>query len=119
MSNHPLNLGLRFILELAGLFAMGYWGWTQHEGLTRFVWTLGLPLGAALIWGIFRVPGDPSDAPVAVPGIIRLVYEIMYFFVAVWALNASQRQNWGLILAMVTIFHYLLSYDRISWLIKR
>ena len=33
MSAHPINLALRFILELAALYALGYWGWTQHDGL--------------------------------------------------------------------------------------
>ncbi|MCI0714312.1 MAG: YrdB family protein, partial [Chloroflexi bacterium] len=75
MSKNPLNLALRFFLELAALYAMGYWAWTQNEGLLRIVLTIGLPLVAAAMWGVFRVPGDPKDAPVAIPGWLRLVLE--------------------------------------------
>jgi hypothetical protein len=68
MANNPINLLVRFILELAGLFALGYWGWTQHTGALRILLAVGLPLLAAAIWGVFRVPGHPGNAPVAVPG---------------------------------------------------
>src|SRR5690606_19890911 len=70
MANNPLNLGLRFLLELVALFAVGYWGWTQHQGVMRFVLAIGLPALLAAAWGIFRVPGDASasgEAIVAVP----------------------------------------------------
>lgn len=32
MSQHPLNLALRFLLEIAASVAIGYWGWHQAEG---------------------------------------------------------------------------------------
>jgi len=51
MGSHPLNLALRFILEIAALFAFGYWGWTQHEGVWRYIWAAGLVIGAAVTWG--------------------------------------------------------------------
>ncbi len=75
MGSHSLNLALRFLLELAALGAMGYWGWTQHEGPVRWRWAIGLPLVAAVLWGTFAVPNDPSrsgQAPVPIPGILRL-----------------------------------------------
>ena len=71
MSNNPLNLGLRFILELVMLYALGFWGWTRHAGFLRYLLTIGLPLLAAGLWGVFRVPEDASangKAPVPVPG---------------------------------------------------
>lgn len=37
MANNPLNLALRVVLELTGLFAMGYWVWTQHSGPSRWL----------------------------------------------------------------------------------
>jgi hypothetical protein len=60
MSSNPLNLALRFALEIAALFALGYWGWTQHDTIMRFVWSIGLVVLAAVIWGTFAVPDDPS-----------------------------------------------------------
>jgi len=119
MANNPLNLALRFFLELFGLFALGFWGWTQHTGLAHYLWAIGLPLVAAVLWGVFRVPGDPGDAPVAVPGAARLLLEAVYFAAGVWALYAAGRSNWGLIFAIVVLLHYLVSYDRILWMIRQ
>jgi len=119
MGSHPINLALRFFLELAGLFAMGYWGWTQHNGLSRWLWTLGLPLVFAVLWGSFRVNGDPGKAPVAVPGILRLLLEIAFFGAATWALYAANRPTWGLVFVLVTLAHYVISYDRIGWLLRQ
>lgn len=121
MGSHPLNLGLRFLLELFALGSIGYWGWTQHEGLPRWLWTFGLPVAAAVLWGTFAVPEDPSrsgQAPVPIPGLVRLLLELAIFAVGVAALYASQRGAIGLVFAIITILHYILSYDRILWLLK-
>lgn len=122
MGSHPLNLILRFLLELSTMIAMGYWGWTQHEGLPRWFWTISLPLIAAILWGTFAVPNDPSrsgHAPIPTPGTIRLLLELLFFAVGVMALIASQHTTAGIILAVVTLFHYAISYDRILWLIRQ
>lgn len=119
MNNHPINLALRFLLELAALVAMGYWGWTQHQGVWRLAWGVGLPLLAAVMWGTFRVPNDPGNAPVAVPGLVRLLLELIFFASAVWLLALAGR-SWGaVILGLLVIIHYLVSYDRFFWLLKR
>jgi hypothetical protein len=78
MSSNPLNLALRFLLEVLGLLALGYWGWNKAEGIFRYLLALGIPIIAAAIWGTFRVPNDPGKAPVRVPGILRLVIEIAF-----------------------------------------
>lgn len=92
MSNHPGNLALRFLLELFSLFAMRYWGWTQHTALLRVLFAIGLPVLAAALWGTFRVPDDPGKAPVAIPGYLRLLLEASYFNGAVGALYAQDAQ---------------------------
>jgi hypothetical protein len=122
MGFNPINLALRFILEIAALFALGYWGWTQHEGYWRFVWTIGLVVLAATIWGTFAVPDDPSrsgKAPVPVPGTVRLIIELALFAAGTWAFFAAGRPLLGLALGILTLIHYALSYDRIIWLLKR
>ncbi len=113
MADNPVVLAIRFLLELVGLFALGYWGWTQHSGALRVILTILLPVVAATAWAIFRVPGHPGDAPVAVPGFIRLLLEAIYFGSAIWAFYASGRPTWGLILAILVIAHYVVSYDYI------
>jgi hypothetical protein len=100
---------------------MGYWGWTQHEGPVRWLWIILLPLVAAVIWGTFAVLDDPSrsgNAPVPTPGILRLLLELSFFTIAAFALIASQRVSAGWVLAVTTLLHYVISYDRILWLLK-
>ena len=122
MGSHPLNLGLRFLLELAALTALGVWGWQYGNGTwLRFILAIGLPIIMATIWGIFNVPNDHSRsgaAPIVVPGIIRLAIELAIFITATWALYdlESYRMSW--LLGSVATLHYLVSYDRILWLFK-
>jgi hypothetical protein len=119
MSSNPINLGLRFLLELAALFSVGYWGWNQHGGVLRLVLTVGLPLLFAALWGTFRVPGDPGDAPVAIPGPARLLLELILLGLGVWALYASGQPIAALSFAVLLILHYATSYDRVVWLVRQ
>lgn len=119
MEQNPLNLALRFLLELLALAALAYWGWTQHTGLWRLVLAVGAPLAAATLWGIFRVHGDPKEAPVAVPGWVRLLLEAAFFASATWALFAAGQSILGWIFAIVVVVHYAISYDRIGWLLRQ
>jgi hypothetical protein len=121
MGTHPLNLALRFILELAALGSLGYWGWSQHDGSWRWVWAIGLPLVAAILWGTLAVPDDPSrsgQAPIPTPGALRLLLELLLFGGAAAALVMSQHVSAGVALAVATVLHYAISYDRILWLLR-
>jgi hypothetical protein len=122
MGSHPINLAVRFILELAAWGAMGYWGWTQAEGPLRFVLAIGLPVAAAAIWGTFAVPNDPSRsgrAPVPVPGVVRLGIELVTFGFGAWALYDTGSSTLSLVFAAIVVVHYLVSYDRVAWLIRQ
>lgn len=122
MGSHPINLAVRFLLEMAALLAFGLWGWRQSDGLLRYVFAFGIPIIAAALWGTFAVPDDPSRsgaAPVPVPGILRLLLELAFFALAAWALYATGYTTLSLVLGAVTVIHYLLSYDRIIWLIRQ
>jgi hypothetical protein len=39
----PLNLVARFLLEIAALVALGYWGYQMAEGGLRYVVAAGIP----------------------------------------------------------------------------
>ncbi len=122
MAYHPLNLGIRFLLEMSAAFCMGYWGWQQGEGFLRFVLAIGIPVGAFALWAIFAVPGDKSrsgEALVAVPGIVRLVYELVFFGFAIWALYDIGLAALSLTLGIVALVHYAVSYERIGWLLSQ
>jgi hypothetical protein len=121
VSSHAINLALRFLLELSALGAMGYWSWTQHGGLTRWLLTICLPVISAVIWGTFAVPNDPSrsgSAPIPIPGALRLLIELLLLVGGAYLLIASQQIWLGTVFAAMTVLHYSISYDRIRWLLK-
>lgn len=122
MGSHPLNLGLRFLLEITALVVSGMWGWKQQEGELKYLLALGIPILLAAIWGTFAVPEDPSRsgaAPVVTPGIIRLIIELGIFGFATWAMfQLSWSKVWW-IFGSIVVLHYLISYDRIIWLIGK
>ncbi|MFL7871290.1 MAG: YrdB family protein [Anaerolineales bacterium] len=121
MSQNPINLALRFLLEIIALVAIGAVAKAEFPGALGFILMITLPLFAAVVWGVFNVPGDPSrsgKAPVPVPGIVRLFIEFDIFGSATWALF-SLNPTYGWIFSLVVLAHYALSYDRIAWLLKR
>jgi hypothetical protein len=122
MGSNPINLLVRFILEIAGLVALGLWGWNQSEGILRFVLALGIPILAAVLWGTFAVPDDPSrsgEAKVPVSGLLRLLLELAFFASATWSLFAMDATTLGWIYGIIVLIHYVVSYDRISWLVRQ
>lgn len=118
MSSNPLNLSLRFILEIAALLSVGFWGWSKGAGITRFLLALGVPLIIAILWATFRIPNDPGPAPVAIPGIVRFFFEIIVFGFAVWSLIDINQPIWAAVLGILLLIHYTASYDRVLGLIK-
>lgn len=122
MGSHPVNLMLRFLLELCVLAVAGYWGWTISHASTRYLLVWLVPLLLAIVWGTFAVPDDPSRsgrAPIPVPGVVRLALELANFAFAVWALYALDRPVLGLVLGVLVVAHYILSYDRVTWLMHQ
>ncbi len=122
MGSHPINLMIRFLLELIALGSVGYWGWKNYDGALQYILGIGLPIFMTIIWGTFAVPDDPSrsgKAPIPISGFVRLLIEITFFALAVWALYDLKQDKLSYILGGIVIIHYLVSYDRISWLLSR
>lgn len=120
MSQNPVNLAIRFLLEITavvGLFRLGLW---ITDGILAALLALVFSIGAATAWGLFNVPGDRSRsgrAPVQVSGVVRLFVEFVLlgggavgWFVAgpVW---------FGWLYTLILVVHYLLSWDRVGWLL--
>ena len=119
MGSHPINLAIRFIIELCALSSVAVWGWKNGEGWLKYFFAIGLVLILMAIWGIFAVPNDPSrsgKAPIVTPGIIRLIIELGFFGFATWALYDIGSIKFAISLGGIVIVHYIVSYDRISWL---
>ena len=122
MSQNPINLAVRFFLEIAALIAIGYWGWVQHTGMLRYVLVIVLPLLAGFLWETFRVPEDASanrKAPVPVAGWLRLLLELAFFGFATWGLFNAGAMLSAWIFGGVALIHYIVSYDRIAWLVRQ
>lgn len=119
---HPINLALRFLLEISTLAALGFWGSTLAEGPLRLLPAILLPLLAAAVWGTFAVKDDPSrsgKAPVPVPGIIRLIIELGFFAWGILALRWTGLILLSWLLCGLVVLHHLLSPGRIGWLIRK
>jgi hypothetical protein len=118
MNKNPVNLALRFLLEIVMLIVIGYWGWHLNPAWLRYIAAPGFPTIAAALWGIFRIQNDPKPAPVEIPGVVRLLLEWGLFGFAVWALHDSGFVQLSLAMAIIVILHYLVSYDR-TWVMLR
>ena len=83
---HPANLVFRFVLEIAALVALGIGTFNLASGVLAWFLALLVPFLGAVVWGVFAVPGDESrsgQAPVPVPGAVRLIIELAFFGLAV------------------------------------
>ena len=73
------NLALRFLLELASLVALGYWGAsTTNSAVVRVLLGVGLPLAVAIFWGAFVAP----RARVVLPTAARMALGLVVFLCA-------------------------------------
>ena len=113
------NEVLRFLLEMAALFALGYAGWNLvDDALVSVVLATALPLLGATVWGVFRVDGDPKVAPIPVPGVVRLCIEVDVFTSAVVLLAVVGQAVAAGILAALVVGHYVWGHRRVRWLVR-
>jgi len=121
MGSNPINLIIRFLLEVTALLSVGIWGWNQGDGLLQYVFAIGIPLILAAIWGVFAVPNDPSrsgKAPIITPGVVRFAIELGFFAFATWSLCNMKMNKLSLVFGIIVVLHYIISYDRIRWLMS-
>jgi hypothetical protein len=115
----PMAQGvLRFALEIIANMAIGR---------AAFMWR-GWPAVAVavtvslLAWGVFNVRGDPSrngQAPVRVPGVVRLLIELAVFAAGSFGLWRTAQPAWALAFAAVTLAHYGATWRRVRWILTR
>lgn len=118
MNNHPLNLALRFLLELAALAAVSVWTYRYFGTGTRWIAAIAAPLVMATIWAVFRVEGDPGPAPIAIPGWTRLLLEAVFFGISLWMLHQMDYRLLFILMMSLLLVHYLISYDRVIKLLQ-
>ena len=118
----PWNLALRFGLEIAALTGLGLAAWSETDGAIRWLAVIAAPLVGAALWGIFNVRDDPSrsgEAPVEVPGWLRLVIELVVLGGGWLAYGLAGYPTIGTVFAVVTAIHYRVSRARVQWLLSR
>ncbi len=121
-SKNPINLILRFLLELVAIIVFGYWGYSLVGDGIRILLAILFPLLFAFLWGVFAVRGDPSRSGKTVvhtPGIIRLLLELGLFGAAAWMMLDLDYTTIALIFGLAVVIHYFISFDRISWMLKQ
>ncbi|MFI1240905.1 YrdB family protein [Nocardia salmonicida] len=120
MSLNPTLLAVRFLLELIAIASFGVLGWRAFDSPWRYLLVVVLPVAAAVLWGTFAVPDDPSrsgGAPVPVSGPVRLGVEFAVLFGGAAALWGATLPRLALISAAVLVGYHLLAYDRVLWLL--
>ena len=114
---------VRFAMEIVAFGGLAWWGWSiAEDGIAGFGLGSIFFVVAALLWGLFAVPNDPSrnpDPPIGVPGWLRLIIELGIFGIAaygIWVSGARWLSETLLTLVGVT---YIVTYDRAVWLLKQ
>ena len=100
------NDGLRFFLELSALAAVAYWGWSEHDGVLRWVLVVAAPLAIALVWGRWIAPKAKHRA--VDPA--RLGLEVLVFGSAVAALIDADEPLQSAILGVAAAVHLGLTF---------
>ena len=100
------NAGLRFLLELAMLASLGYFGFTQFDGVAAWVLGCGLPLVAAVLWGVFVSPKaiHPTEDPA------RILLEIVLLGSGPVALAAAGSTALAVIAGVLVAVHLGLTF---------
>jgi hypothetical protein len=100
-----LNAGIRFLLELSLLAAIGYWGFsTQPTWVLKILLGIGLPLLVAVLWGLFVSP----KAAVQVSAPLQLILEITLLGVGSAALFVSHKPTLAWIYTILVILNKIL-----------
>lgn len=92
-------LGVRFLLELGALVAVGNWGWTAGIGPGRYALAVGGPVALAVAWGLLVSP----KAPWRLPDPWRLAGELLAFGLAAAAMAAAGRPAAGVAFLVVAL----------------
>jgi hypothetical protein len=100
------NLGVRFLLELAALAALAYWGSQTGPLAVSIVLAIAAPLAGAVLWGIFAAPKSRHR----LRGARRLIVEIPFFGAAAAGLVATGQWVLATIFAVVVVLSELVTY---------
>jgi len=99
------NEGLAFLLELASLGALCYWGFTTGRGWPiKIGLGIGAPLFAVVIWGLFAAP----DATITMPLVGVLVVKAFVFGAATATLYAATKRSLAIAYGVVALVNTII-----------
>ena len=102
-----INLGVRFLLELCMLAAVGYWGFKTGSGwFLQILLGIGGPLSIAVVWGMFVAP----KAAYPLHGFALLALEAILFGLGVAALYLTKNYALAWSFAAVVVINRILIY---------
>jgi hypothetical protein len=91
------------------------------DGPLRWAVVVVIVIAASAVWTIFAVPGDPSrpgrTALVPVPGLLRLVLELLLLGGGVLASALVGNRFLATLLSLLILVHLAFSGRRLRWLV--
>jgi len=106
-----LNLGVKFLLELAALAAFGLLGASITDGAPAVLLAIGLPVAAAVLWGTFAAPKARHRLPLR----LRVPFELGVFACGALALWRAESAIWAGVFAAVALVNALLLTALDQW----
>jgi hypothetical protein len=98
------NLGVKFLLELAALASLAYWGASVGSGVASVALAVLLPLAAAVLWGVFAAPNSTRRLPART----RIPFEMSVFALATVALVAAGSVVLAIVFAVTAVVNAVL-----------
>ena len=94
----PVFLAVRFVLELAALASLAYWGFSEFDGVLSVVLGVGTPLAAAVLWGLYVSPKARYASTLR-----QALGEAVVFGAAVIALADADQPVLALVFALLAV----------------
>ncbi len=101
-----LHMILAFTLELALLAALGYWGFHNKKMPEKYLFGLGMPLVAIVLWWYWAAP--KSEHRLQQPYL--MIFKLTLFGVAAFGLCRSGQSGAAILLAGLAALSVLLEY---------
>ena len=99
-----INLALAFLLELVMLFAFVYWGFqTGDSAVVHWLFGLGLPIIAIIIWSIYNAPQSKRRLP-RTP---RTILEVVMFGLGALMLAVAGQTTWAVIFVIFIVINQI------------
>ncbi|MBS1687554.1 MAG: YrdB family protein [Bacteroidetes bacterium] len=96
----PIHLLIAFLLEVAMLFCLGYYGFHSNMGNTgEFILGIGLPIIAIVLWGFLAAPKAKRRLPFP----YLIVFKLVLFLLTALLLYKSGQPKWALVFAVIAI----------------